>query len=327
MSTTRPSMNTVRNHFNLGRARFATIARQPQFRGLLAPGDPPARMQAILTRLYELRNQPNARRQYRRELIDSSRAQSRARTEAAAQARAQEQADGRVGRRAARLRRQILANRRDAALRTFQQGVRRRLNGPLETFDVHDPEPEQAILPILKQYAGQYIRIVAFRDGEVVGDDEMLADHAYDVPTSNEAINRMFRNTIYWNWEVDSEEALLKSGDSIGVYRASVVTAAPGMVQFFAEGVAHCLFQPILEWCEGKLAEASNKQTRWRYGTIKKKVVEYMDKYQDGCPESVVYQIADELQLDIVIDMPFAEESTFINAKSRLVSSFSFTST
>ena len=30
-------------------------------------------------------------------------------------------------------------------------------------------------------------------------DDEMLADHAYDVPTSNEAINRMFRNTIYWN--------------------------------------------------------------------------------------------------------------------------------
>ena len=89
------------------------------------------------------------------------------------------------------------------------------------------------------------------------------------------------------------------------------------MVQFFAEGVAHCLFQPILEWCEGKLAEASNKQTRWRYGTIKKKVEEYMDKYQDGCPESVVYQIADELQLDIVIDMPFAEESTFINAKSQ----------
>ena len=166
-------------------------------------------------------------------------------------------------------------------------------------------------------FADQYIRIVAFRDGEVVGDDEMLADHAYDVPTSNEAINRMFRNTIYWNWEVDSEEALLKSGDSIGVYRASVVTAAPGMVQFFAEGVAHCLFQPILEWCEGKLAEASNKQTRWRYGTIKKKVVEYMDKYRDGCPESVVYQIADELQLDIVIDMPFAEESTFINAKSQ----------
>ena len=41
-----------------------------------------------------------------------------------------------------------------------------------------------------------------------------------------------------------------------------------------------------------------------------------MEKYQDGCPESVVYQIADELQLDIVIDMPFAEESTFINAKS-----------
>ena len=69
-------------------------------------------------------------------------------------------------------------------------------------------------------------------------------------------------------------------GDVIGVYRAGVVTAAPGMVQFFAEGVAHCLFQPILEWCEGKLAEASNKQTRWRYGTIKKKVVAYMDKYK-----------------------------------------------
>ena len=59
MSATRPSMTAVRNHFNLGRARFATIARQPQFRGLLAPGDSPVRMQAILTRLYELRDQPN----------------------------------------------------------------------------------------------------------------------------------------------------------------------------------------------------------------------------------------------------------------------------
>ena len=42
-------MTTVRTYFNLGRTRFATIARQPEFRGLLAPGDPPARMQAILT--------------------------------------------------------------------------------------------------------------------------------------------------------------------------------------------------------------------------------------------------------------------------------------
>ena len=90
----RPSMTTVRNHFNLGHARFATIARQPQFRMLLAPGDPPTRLPVILTRLYELRNQPNALRQYRRELTSPPHAQDRARNEAAAQARAQEQADG-----------------------------------------------------------------------------------------------------------------------------------------------------------------------------------------------------------------------------------------
>ena len=74
--------------------------------------------------------------------------------------------------------------------------------------------------------------------------------------------------------------------------------------------------------CVCRVVNASNKQTRWRYGTIKKQVVECMDKYQDGLPRkswylSMHYQIADELQLDIVIDVPFAQESTFINAKSQ----------
>ena len=58
MPTRRPTRNTLRHHFDLGRRRWTTIARDPRFRALLGPGDTPHALPGILTRLYELHQDP-----------------------------------------------------------------------------------------------------------------------------------------------------------------------------------------------------------------------------------------------------------------------------
>ena len=75
MPTRRPTRNTIRDHFDLGRRRWTTIARDPRFRSLLAPEDTPHALPSILTHLYGLRDDPRRANAYRRHLQDVARAQ------------------------------------------------------------------------------------------------------------------------------------------------------------------------------------------------------------------------------------------------------------
>ena len=75
MPTRRPTRNTLRHHFDLGRRRWTTIARDPRFRALLGPGDTPHALPGILTRLYELHQDPYRFDAYRRQLQGAARDQ------------------------------------------------------------------------------------------------------------------------------------------------------------------------------------------------------------------------------------------------------------
>ena len=76
MPTRRPTRNTLRDHFDLGRRRWATIARDPRFRALLGPRDNPQALPHILSRLYELRQDLHRSDAYRRQLQRAARARA-----------------------------------------------------------------------------------------------------------------------------------------------------------------------------------------------------------------------------------------------------------
>ena len=179
--------------------------------------------------------------------------------------------------------------------------------------------PEQVILPILQRFASHRVRLVARRDGL------MLRDCTYSVPESRSAINRQFRSLAYWHWMRDSDVPLLEVGDVVTVLFASVLTARV-RPQAFAHGVTHCLFEPIRKWCVEKLRGAATARTRRRYELLRKKVEEYAHKYRHGCPEDAIHQVADDLQVDISVELPLASDESriFLNARSQKKSLRSF---
>ena len=174
---------------------------------------------------------------------------------------------------------------------------------------VTDPRPTKAILPLLKlkRHTGKTIRIVASRLGFTI------KDVIYEVPRENRDINRRFRHGWYWDWVLNSEEPRLREGDKLRVYPATSLEAKL-VGQRFAQGVSHCVLEPIAIWCEAKLAEASG-QTEKKYAAMSKKIAAYAEKYKRGIPEEDLAGIADNLNLDIRVDMPFSK-TVFLEALS-----------
>ena len=59
--STNPSMSELRAYFEIPpRQRWSSIARQPQFRRLLAPGENPRNLERILKDLYRVRGDATA---------------------------------------------------------------------------------------------------------------------------------------------------------------------------------------------------------------------------------------------------------------------------
>ena len=177
---------------------------------------------------------------------------------------------------------------------------------------VENRTPESTILPILKQNLSQYIRLVAQRDGTTI------RDVTYRVPPSASEVNQLFRNRLYWDWMRDSEEPLLDIGDVVIAFPASELEARR-RPQAFAHGISHCLFEPIRAWCLKKRQGAATARTKRRYEGLLKKIERYASQYERGCPEAAIYQIADELQLDIIIEVPLEDDESkiFLEARSQ----------
>ena len=67
-------MNIVRDYFGLGRQRWSTVAKQPRFRRLLAPGESPRNLERILKDLYQVRDDPQASALLKKSLTGKARA-------------------------------------------------------------------------------------------------------------------------------------------------------------------------------------------------------------------------------------------------------------
>ena len=77
------------------------------------------------------------------------------------------------------------------------------LPGSNTLFLVKSQQPEHSILPILRQFAGQCVRLVAHSN------ERQLKHRIYNIPWHSAKISHFFRQVVYWDWIVDSTELLL----------------------------------------------------------------------------------------------------------------------
>ena len=108
--------------------------------------------------------------------------------------------------------------------------------------------------------------------------------------------------------------------------------------QAFKDGISHCFFTPILEWCEEKLEGAKTKSSQDNYrakiNLIRGKQLKkgykggFLDEFADGIPEECLPQVVDKLNIGIVIYQPFGEEPLIkLKSQKKPIKYFSFINT
>ena len=160
-----------------------------------------------------------------------------------------------------------------------------------------------------------------------------IGDHTYTVPNGNDnTINRWFTGKdghtqkakdwlfTYTTTPMGFPEELLHPGDTVRVYIADRMIDRPTRIQYFAQGVAHCVIQPIVNDLTSKRDCLKNpsKQSLSNYNRSLDKLSEYAEKYAGGIPVPALHTMVEDvstshhINIDIVNPCAKKGEAQFI---------------
>jgi len=207
-------------------------------------------------------------------------------------------------------------------------------------FIIQQPSKNQfAYKQVLKKFKGKKVKVFTIRKGVVVHSTEI------EIPTT--AYNKWWdEKGAYYFLEGDSgdqytpllnpqlrgmpvsEDEPINEPPAKIIVSSNLELAENRVEQVFREGIRNCMFKPIVDFCDMKIEESKSRTTIWRYKNIKKKALALEEEYTNGVPEDKVQGISNELQVNISVEMPFAEQP-FINCKSEKapLNSFKFINT
>jgi len=163
----------------------------------------------------------------------------------------------------------------------------------------------------LLRFKGRRVKVFTIKNGSVV--------HSAELFVPEKGFNKWWiKQGAFYFLEGDSpqETPLMNITDPAKVIITPQLDITANMVsQTFREGIRNCMFLPICNLATTKMNEAKSRTTKWRYSTLLKKARKLEEQYKDGVPENKIQQIANELQVNISVEMPFSNEP-FINCKS-----------
>ena len=189
-------------------------------------------------------------------------------------------------------------------------------------------DPSESILPILKANRGKTILLQVYRNGRpqrqgVITSGSHQGERysmrqIYSVPDTDREINAAFRGQShegwFWHWRTHSDDPNayhLQDGDEVRVFPVTELRPQRHR-QRFADGIKHCVFQPMLKWAETQLAEATdktNKKQKSRIKGLKNEIIKLQWRYQDGVPEHKLQSVVDQLGkykcIHLTIELPF----------------------
>lgn len=148
---------------------------------------------------------------------------------------------------------------------------------------------------------------------EWVVDGQVIKSVNYSVPTTFSSWFKMI-NINDWDYD-DIFSKITYNTSQLFIYPQNENISTERVIQFFKDGISHCVFSPIRNWAVNKLEGAESQRTKERYNTIIKRLNELENKYANGLPDNCVAEVCNALQIDISIELPLCEQK-FIECKS-----------
>jgi hypothetical protein len=88
--------------------------------------------------------------------------------------------------------------------------------------------------------------------------------------------------------------------------------------QRFAEGITHCVFEPIKEWALEQFKNTKSKASYVIFRRMLKNIERFTREFKNGLPEDKIQMVCDKLRIDISITLPLLGNTEFINVKSAI---------
>lgn len=153
-----------------------------------------------------------------------------------------------------------------------------------------------------------------FRDYTVKPENEYLSKKTNAQYTAfSQPLLKNYNTTIFDGEDKDSFEELPES--YIVITKGDNLAPDNYVTQYFREGSINCVLHPIKKFIQDKIENAKSKSTRYHYQSRLGKLERLNDKYfQSGVNEEGLDDIAQTLQVDLEIAMPF--QNSIITAKS-----------
>lgn len=220
------------------------------------------------------------------------------------------------------------ARRQARAVSAIQEGARgllerRRIQRLGNVFTVQNiyGRPQVTHKPILRRFAGQQVMVTTTAYGDLG-----VKSHTVRLNIPATGFSSWFKKN-WFEFMEDSDKTKIKDlSNQVGILnvppRLVTITVNPlryvterAFPQLFADGVNHCMFQPILEWAFEKQDTSKSKSAKVRYSGMINKLNKYIKKYKDGIPEKDIQDVCNDLQINIKIDLPLLD-TQFISCES-----------
>lgn len=125
-------------------------------------------------------------------------------------------------------------------------------------------------------------------------------------------------NDIYYNLyhDVDYNEIFQEYPNAKLIITRDENIKPQRIAQAFKQGTTNCLFVPIINWCEEKANNSTTDGTRKKYISKLNVAKKLEEKYREtGVVKEELQSIADKLQINIIIKLPFATLDPLIEVK------------
>lgn len=214
----------------------------------------------------------------------------------------------------------------------------RRKRNKLNIVKVKIPKKEIDDVSVVKRairdngFKGK-IRVLWYVDGKIKQDVE------YNIITSLKK---------WWNEEAVHDWLIGYTASSITVFRyqedrifkktgkkpkQSLIIMRPTRLsarriyQYFADGVSHCVFTPILIWAQNKYDECESRNSKRKYTTILNKLGRYIKKYSNGIGEDDLKIVCNDLKVDICIYDVFKNIYQKAKSEKKSIKKFNYINT
>lgn len=175
--------------------------------------------------------------------------------------------------------------------------LQKQMNRRVKNSSIEIDNPRSGIIwKELKDLKGQSgsVRISLVEDGNVI------KTFVVDLDGKN--------SDIYFNLyhDVDYNDIFQEYPNARLIITRDETIKPQRIAQAFKQGTTNCLFLPIINWCEEKANNASTDGTRKKYISKLNVAKKLEEKYREtGVVKEELQTIADKLQINIIIKLPF----------------------